>query len=412
MIGTADRDILRRLAGGVAEIASLPVQQERAELWRRFNALDPARPMVLAFPEGGWGDLVPLDSLECTGKQARQLEWGLRCRLFEHEHIGHDMPISNRLTIHGTYSDSGCGVKVHQHRTESRGAANWDPPIKSAADMEKLALPELSVDHEATARRVAEVQETFEDLLEVNARVRRLWSVGLTQDLIYLRGLMQVMMDLYDNPRLLHDLMGFLRDATAKRLDFWEANDMLWPNWLGDSYVGSGGNGHTDELPAEDFDGHTRCRDMWMLAESQEFSEVSPEQFAEFVLPYQKPLINRFALACYGCCEAVHQKLDLLTEAIPRLRRVSISPWCDRNIAARKMGKRYIFSWKPNPADVCAPKVNWVGIEQTLRDTVRIAREHGCPLEIILKDTHTFQNDPVRVGKWVQLARTVIDEQS
>ena len=41
-----DKDILRGLAGQVAEIAALPVHEEKAELWRRLNDLDSVRPMV------------------------------------------------------------------------------------------------------------------------------------------------------------------------------------------------------------------------------------------------------------------------------------------------------------------------------------------------------------------------------
>ncbi len=412
MISQADRDILRRLTDRVAEIAALPVQKERADLWRRHNELDSLRPMVMASPEGSWDELVPPTSLECESKKARPLENQLRQRIFRHEHIRDDVPISNRLAIHGVYMDTGLGVKVAQERTTKKGSAHWDPPIKSPEDLKKLRLPELSVDHDATAERVDEIQDLLGDDIRVHSHIRRFWSLGLTQDLIYLRGLMQVMMDVYDNPSLLHELMGFLRDAWMHRLDFWEAEGMLWANWQADSYVGSGGIGCTDELPAEDFQGTVRCKDMWALAESQEFSEIGPEQFAEFVLPYQKPLINRFGLACYGCCEAIHHKLDLLIEAIPRLRRVSVSPWCDRALVADKLKGDYVYSWKPNPAEVCCEHVDWVAVEKTIRQTVSIASEHGCNLEMILKDTHTFQNDPTRVGTWCDLARHIVEDAS
>lgn len=412
MVPQADRDILGQLAARVAEIAHLPIQQERAELWRRHNGLDSPRPMVMASPEGSWDELIPPAALECEHKKARGFEYQLRQRIFRHEHIRDDVPVTNRLAIHGVYSDSGYGVKIPQQRTAAKGSAHWDPPIVSPEDVGKLRLPELSVDHDATAQRVAEVQELLGENIEVHAQIRRFWSLGLTQDLIYLRGLMQVMMDVYDSPELLHELMRFLRDAWMHRLDFWEAEGMLWENWHADSYVGSGGIGCTDELPANDYDGKVRCRDMWGLAESQEFSEIGPEQFAEFVLPYQKPLINRFGLACYGCCEAVHHKLDLLTEAIPRLRRVSVSPWCDRELTAAKLAGDYVYSWKPNPAEVCCEHVDWARVEDSIRTTVSIAGDHGCHLEMILKDTHTFQNDPARVGRWCDLARRIAEEAS
>jgi hypothetical protein len=39
--------MIRELASRVAEIAALPVQEETRALWRRLNARDPVRPMVM-----------------------------------------------------------------------------------------------------------------------------------------------------------------------------------------------------------------------------------------------------------------------------------------------------------------------------------------------------------------------------
>ena len=45
-LNQTDKDTLRRLAGELAEIATLPVHKEKAELWRRLNDLQSVRPMV------------------------------------------------------------------------------------------------------------------------------------------------------------------------------------------------------------------------------------------------------------------------------------------------------------------------------------------------------------------------------
>ncbi|HJO92183.1 MAG TPA: hypothetical protein QF753_02180, partial [Victivallales bacterium] len=42
-----DVDIVRNLAGRVAEIASLSVQREKKKLWSKLNGLEPVRPMVM-----------------------------------------------------------------------------------------------------------------------------------------------------------------------------------------------------------------------------------------------------------------------------------------------------------------------------------------------------------------------------
>jgi hypothetical protein len=55
-----ERKVLRELAKHVAEIAALPIQAERRELWKMHNNLQPVRPMILLFPEGSWEELHPL----------------------------------------------------------------------------------------------------------------------------------------------------------------------------------------------------------------------------------------------------------------------------------------------------------------------------------------------------------------
>jgi hypothetical protein len=240
------------------------------------------------------------------------------------------------------------------------------------------------------------------DILRVRLHGALWWSCGLTQTLIALRGLEQAMVDMHEDPQLLHRLMAFLRDAKLWELELLEREGVLSLNNGPDDYVGSGGVGCTDELPAAGFDGHVQMRDMWVLGESQEFVGVGPEQYHQFALQYQLPILNRFGLVCYGCCEPLDRKFDLVIEHIPKLRRVSVSPWCERAVAAEKLGSRYVYSWKPNPATICGPAVHYEALEKDIRRTIEAAR--GCCLEIVMKDTHTFQGDPQRIARWSAIA--------
>jgi hypothetical protein len=397
-----DRELLRRLASRVAEIAALPIQAERARLIKSLNDLRPERPVVLAFPEGGWRELVTDADLQCRDALARQWERHLRSVIFHHEHVGDDRPLLPWMNIAPVIHDSGYGLTETRERTAETGAMHWDPPVKSREDFLKLHVRRLAYDRAETERLLGLAEETFDGLLGVRRRAIVYWSVGLTASLVFLRGLDQMMYDMYDNPSLLHELMALLRDDMMQALDFYEAEGLLSLNNGPDDYVGSGGLGHTDELPAKDFAGQVRCRDRWVLAESQETVGVGPEQFEEFVLRYQLPIVQRFGLVCYGCCEPLDKRLDLLIRHMPNLRRVSISPWCNRQVAAEKLGDRYVFSWKPNPAYVCSPGADWAAAERDIRETLRIAQ--GCCVEMILKDTHTFCNDRSRVGQWVKMA--------
>jgi hypothetical protein len=406
---TKERRTLRELAAKVAEIAALPVQQERAELLKSLNALHPQRPVVLAFPEGGWRDLVAEDRLICQGPTLRGWEAVLRAAIFRHEKIGDDLPILPLFNIGWSISISNYGLEETRTQSQELGAYHWDPPIKTRADFEKLRFRDIVVDRPETERQVNLATDIFGDLLQVRIRGALWWTVGLTQPLVFLRGLDQIMYDMCDNPQLLHDMMAFLRDEQLHALEVFESEGVLSLNNGPTDYVGSGGVGYTAELPAAGFNGRVRTRDMWCLSESQETVGVSPQMFEEFVLPYQTPVVNRFGLACYGCCEPLDRRIDLLLRAIPKLRRVSVSPWSNRELLAGKLSNRYVFSWKPNPALVSAPVVDWAEVERVTRETVRMTK--GCCLEMILKDTHTFCGDIERVGHWVQIARRAVEEQ-
>ena len=401
-----ERQILRELAMRVADIASPPVQAEKVRLWRNLNALKPQRPMVLADPQGGWRELLPDSALQC--EHLRSWEWTLRSTIFRHEHIHDDYPITDAFNVGWAIHIGGYGLKETQFRTAERGAYNWDPPIKRYEDLKKLHPRTIEIDHEQTARNVALAEELFGDILRVRTRGESVCRCKLTRDLIHLRGLDQMMLDMYEHPQLMHDLMAFLRDDKLREWEIYEEEGVLSLNNGPNNLLGSGGIACTDELPAEDFAGHVRMKDMWCWGESQESVGVGPAQFEEFVLQYQLPLMDRFRLVDYGCCEPLDHKLDVIIRRIPRLRWVSVSPWCDREMAAEKLADRYVYMYKPNPSRICAPRPDYERAERDLRETLEIAE--GCCVGIVMKDTHTFQNEPERITHWTDMASRVAAE--
>jgi len=398
---TQDRQVLRRLAAQVAELAARPVEQQKRALWYRHNALEPTRPLIFCDPENSWDEIIPPAQLECEGELARGWEVTLRKEIFWGAHMGDDRVIEPYFNVPHVYIESDWGM--HETRTggQDGGSYVWDAPLKSYADLERLHFPQIVIDHEATDRVLDLARETLGDLLAVRLKTTWWWSVGMTWLLIRLRGLAQIMYDMFDHPDGLHRLMAFLRDGHQARLDFLEQNGLLSLNNDG-SYVGSGGFGWTHELPQPDFDGHVRTRDLWALAESQETVGISPHMFAEFVFPYQLPLLERFGLSCYGCCEPLDKRWPIV-EQIPNLRRVSVSPWSERAQMAERLGDRYIYSMKPSPTDLAMDTFDEERIRAELRAALQATRD--CRVEVIMKDNHTIRNDPQRVVRWVQIAR-------
>ncbi len=51
-------EVLRRLAGRVAELAARPGEEEKRRLWYRHNALEATRPLIFCDPENGWNEII------------------------------------------------------------------------------------------------------------------------------------------------------------------------------------------------------------------------------------------------------------------------------------------------------------------------------------------------------------------
>ena len=400
-IGTKDREILRQLAGRVAELAARPIEREKRDLWYRHNALEPTRPLIFCDPENGWNEIILPAQIECRGDLARDWEMRLRKEIFWGAEMCDDRVVEPYFDVPHVYVESDWGMCETLIGGGDGGSYAWDAPLKSYADLDQLHFPRITVDEGATARTLALAEETLDGLLTVRLKTGWWWSLGVTRPLIRLRGLAQVMYDMLDCPDDLHRLMAFLRDGHLARVDFLQHNGLLSLNNGGD-YVGSGGFGWTRELPQPGFDGHVRTGDMWGFAESQETVGISPQMFAEFVLPYQLPLLERFGLNCYGCCEPLDQRWSVVGQ-IPNLRRVSVSPWSDLAGMAEKLGGRYVYSMKPSPTDLAMDTFDEARIRAELREALRVTRD--CRVEVIMKDNHTIGNDPRRVIRWVQIAR-------
>jgi len=401
-LGPADRAVLRRLAGQVAELAARPCEADKRELWYQHNDLKPTRPVIFCDPENGWLEIIPPSSLQCRHAIARVWEMTLRKEIFWGVQMGDDYVIEPFFNIPAVYTGLDWGLKEQRIGGEMGGtsAIRWESPVKSEEDLQKLRFPDIRVDEQLTQRLLELAESVVGDYLTVRLKTFWWWTLGMTIDLALLRGLGQIMYDLVENPDLIHRLMSFLRDGTLHTLAQLEEQNLLALN--NDGYVGSGGLGYTRELPQPDFNGKVRPIDMWGFAESQETTAISPKMFAEFVFPYQLPILERFGLNCYGCCEPLNKRWPTISQ-IPRLRRVSVSAWADWADMAEKLGDRYVFSMKPRPTDLAMEHFDEDKIRYDLREALRITR--GCHVEVIMKDNHTIRHDPQRVIRWVQIAK-------
>ncbi|HID56823.1 TPA: hypothetical protein EYP37_09865 [Candidatus Poribacteria bacterium] len=401
-----DKAILRWLAEKVAEIADLPVQKEKAEMWRRMNQLKPVKPMV-------WINEIPWHEMDVNGELeiqsthpfARRLEGGLRRTIYQWEHMPGDMVVERKIYSPIAIRDTGFGIREVSDvvRIDARGVASrrFHPQIRSEKDLERIKMPVITHDAEASERNYQVMVDIFGDILEVErGGVAGMWFAPWDQ-LVTWWGVEQVFMDLLLRPELVHAAVDRLVNAHLSRLDQLERLNLLALNNR-NVRIGSGGYGYTDELPQEDFDpNHVRAIDLWGCATAQIFSGVSPQMHEEFALKYERRWLERFGLTYYGCCEPLHHKVGILKN-IPNLRKISMSPWADLEVAVEEIGDRYVISYKPNPAVLAVDEWNPEYARKELRRALE--RTVGCAVEVIMKDISTVRYEPQRLWEWARIA--------
>jgi hypothetical protein len=395
------------LAEKVYKHSETKENEDKRKLWYEHNALGIKKPVIFCDPENGWNEIITEDLLQCKGSLARRWEIILLKEIFYGDKMRDDKSIEHYFDIGYTYEIKDWLDKEIIHGGKDGGSYVWEAQVKSFSDLNKIKEPEITVDYKTTLEAYALASEVFSDLLIPRLKGLWWWSFGLTYDLVRLVGLKDMMIYFYDQPVLIHKIMEKIRDGNMKKLDFLENNKLLTLNNDG-QYVGSGGLGYSNEIPKrESLFREVKTQDLWGFTESQETVYVSPLMFEEFVFRYQLPILERFGLNCYGCCEPLDKRW-LIIKKVPNLRRVSVSAWADVRKMSDYLEDKYIFSYKPAPSDLAVSEIDKEYIRKKIANFLDVTK--GCVTEIIMKDNHTIGNNPKNVINWVKIVREEIDK--
>ncbi|MFC1582007.1 hypothetical protein ACFL4W_00575 [Planctomycetota bacterium] len=407
-ISEKDREILRELAGEIAEIAALPEQQETIRLWKALNARRPERPMI-TIDQVCWNEME-FDNelaLQCTDPECRGYEDSLRRTLYQWKHFPADMVVEPFLRVPKAVHNTGFGIGVDEQvavtdATNAVKGHKYNNQFETEADLDKLCVPQISHDAAETERRLAVAGELFEGLLEPRA-----WGydphLSLWDPISTWMGVEGALYALIDRPDFVHRLVGRMTDGYLSMLDQLETQGLLCQP---QSLVHCTG-AFTDELPADGYDPERpRTKDLWMYGLAQMFATVSPAMFKEFEVDYISRICTRFGLVYYGCCDPLDLKMDEV-RMIPNVRKISMSPWVEQPRGAAAIGGDYVFSRKPNPAQLAWDRWDPDAVEKDLSETMAVCAEHGCPLEFILKDISTVRYEPQRLWEWSYIAKRV-----
>ena len=412
----ADVAVVRELAAKVAEIAALPVQQERIREWQALNGLKPERPMAM-IDEIPWHELrtagvAGADELVTRTSHpfAQELETKLLRELYRWNHLRVDMVVEDYVDIKKVINRPGWGIRITEDTiNQGEGSAiqshAYSDQLENPEDIEKFREPELSLDVAATAEIEARAHECLDGILGVrmqgwhgfegNQLAYCIWD-----DIEQFRGTEPILMDLMDRPEHLHAIAKRYLEVRMAELDQLEAKGLLGYDQDRIHCTGA----QNSLIPAAGFDAaKPRAKDVWICGRSQLFVSVSDTMFNEFVPPYYQPYYERFGIAQFGCCDPLHNRIDAI-RTIPNVRKISISAWAKIGKAAESIGPDFVYSRKPNPAMVAMDE--WVPeiAEKDFREVLEVTKANGCPVEFTLKDISTARKDPVRLWEWAQIA--------
>ena len=392
-----ERDLVRALARQVAEIAWSNENEIIKQRWRDVNALrKPDRAPVWCRPVGAWDELLPKEKLTCSDPWLRQLERGFRQALTKKE-IDDDDPLERYFAVSAVFDRDPAntwGVDIrHEDSGQEGGAWAYDPPLKDQEDLARLQMPAFTFNPDETERKLAQVHDLLGDIWPIKLVCEPPLGATLCTPAANLVGLTPLMLNLAMVPEMMHQLMGYLRDATLRAIDAVEASGLVTPNTNGPMTC-------SDPI-GEPEDATYTCKNLWMMANSQEFDQVSPKMWEEFLLNYQKPIFERFGLVGYGCCENLTTKMEGVL-SIPNLRIFVCSAWTNLDKLMARVGNDYVIMWRQKASDVVFPD-DPAKIRQDLEEGAE--KLQGSHYQIVLRELQTLAGHPDRLHVWTQYAK-------
>lgn len=397
-----EASIIRDLAKQYMGLCQSDKNKASVELWRRHNSLGETRPPVLVC--SFWHTAKEVDSIldiQCTHEYLRWLEIWLKRQLWQGMHIDDDTVFYPWFTMYSArrYPKGFWGYDLNTITDPLSGGYRTEPVIKSMDDLARLeATPHEVIDR--NPENVQAVRDLIGDILPVHvvaSTVYQPWGgTDLSEALGKLVGMQEFMVMMYDQPELIHSLMGFMRDAVLANILKGEA-DGDWTTVDGWSYAMN----DTPDLPQPKANSYgAKLKDLWFFTHAQEFEGVGAEKHIEFLLQYQMPIIEQFGLVSYGCCETLDNKIDML-RSIPNLRSICIGPRSDVKRCAEQIGGDYIMSWRPSPAMITS--FDPENCRQIIRKGFKDSQ--GCRIHMMLKEIMSLENDPLRLIDFAKVAR-------
>lgn len=409
-MGNIQKDIavVRELTKQYMEIA---MSEKHVRMRKRFkdtNDLKIVRPPVNV-EEIPWHEMNFEGALDCVCEDGglRGMEYGLRIALYREKYFKCDNYIQPVWVIGKSYSSTGIGFSGNEtqlavDKKNSIVSHSYVDVLEDESSLELYHDPVITAYPENDAKNKAYVQEIIGDIMPVEVQGNYIYYSPWDQ-ISMLRGVEPILIDMYERPEYLHKIIKLFTRGMQCEMDQMEALGLYDPRAI--SVHCTPGEVTPKTAPDEN---HYMCKDIWFRTMAQMFSSISPDAHYEFDVQYSIPLASRCAYTYYGCCEPLHDRIDIL-KRYPNLRKIGVSPWADVEKSAEAIGGDYVLSRKPNPANV-ALNTDPDFIRQEITETVKLCLKYGCPCDITLKDISTVGYKPQNLMLWTETVSDVLDE--
>lgn len=401
--------VLRQLAYEYFQASQSEKNEERRILHRAVNDLKMIRPVVLI-------DEVPFHelntdgslTLQCVDPDFREAENFFRKKLFQWKHFPADMILTPFYPVHKVFYESEIGLDVEENTLAVDANNNiisheYHDQLSTYEDLEKIKVPTITYDEEETKRRFEKFANAFGDVLPVKITGHNSYMT-MWDDIARYRGVTPLLMDLAERPEFSHAVVSKFAEIKIsiseqmERLGLYESNPI-------DIHCTSALN---STLPGDELQETTKRSQIWGRGMAQIFSAVSKDMHEEFDIQYMRKIMEPFGLVYYGCCEPLDKKIDLI-ETLPHLRKISITPWADVDVAAEAIGKKYVLANKPNPASVSL-SLDEEALKKEIGRTLSACKRNGCNCDIVLKDISSVGYKLENLVKWERTVMKLVNE--
>lgn len=402
MLQKKEIEVLRTLAQKYMAYATLPIQQEKRDLWYALNRRKMQKPMVL-IDQMPWNELMDA-SLVCQVDHPywRCVEWGMRTEIYKWEHLPVDMVLTPYIRLPRPLSDTGYGLRYEKEilneHDRSVDAQRYTDTLSTEEEVALIRPAEVTLDREAEKEILDTAARVFEGIAPFRM-VGLSMHLGMWDWIAQARSVTNCYFDLMDRPEFVHSIMEALTNAVLTTIDRYNAVGGFDTT----STLCHCSHTFSDDLPIGDVSGQGTSQQAWAFGMAQLFSSVSPEVTEEFEVAYMKRIFAKFGAVYYGCCDRLDDRLEII-DTLPNVRKISCSPWSNREAFAANLPHKYVMSNKPSPAFLATGTFDEQAVREDLRRTMRAARAHDVPLEMILKDISTVNDDPARLWRWAEIA--------